>query len=92
MVEKIKKAIKWIAIDGLLHILVCYAIMLAFKPLVGTWLTLVVTIFFATAKELWDYFVERDNNLKQVIHDCICDIVGIIFALLTFLAWGIVGL
>ena len=84
--ERIKNIIKWIAADGLLHFLVCYAMMLALSPIVGWW-ALLVALVSALAKEAWDYFVEKDNNKEQVIHDLICDAVGIVAAYITLLVW-----
>lgn len=77
-----KRLLQWIATDGLLHFLVCYAIMLTFSLLIGIWWAMGIAGILAIAKEAWDYFYERDNNIKQVFHDLICDIVGIIGALI----------
>lgn len=84
--ERIKKIIKWIATDGLLHFLVCYALMVALTPITGWW-ALLVTALAALSKEAWDYFVEKDNNKEQVIHDLICDGAGIVAAYITMLIW-----
>lgn len=85
--ERIKQLIKWIAVDGLLHFLVCYALMLALTPIIGIWGTLGITIGIATLKEAWDFFIDEDNNKEQVLHDLICDAAGIVMAMLTILLW-----
>ena len=84
--EKLKNIIKWIATDGLLHFLVCYALMVALSPITGWW-ALLVTALAALSKEAWDYFVEKDNNKEQVIHDLICDGAGIAAAYATMAIW-----
>ena len=86
--ERIKNIIQWIAADGLLHFLVCYAMMLALSPIIGWW-AILPTAFLAAAKEGFDFFIQKDNNKQQVIHDLICDGAGIILAAITMLAWMI---
>ena len=86
--ESLKKIKEWVATDGLLHFLVCYALIVALTPIWGWW-TLLVTILVALGKEAWDYFVQKDNNKEQVVHDLICDGVGIVAAYLTILVWWI---
>ena len=88
LIESLKKIKEWVAIDGLLHFLVCYAIIVSLTPLIGWW-ALLLAILVALCKEAWDYFVEKDNNKEQVIHDLICDGVGIIIAYCTILVWWI---
>lgn len=84
--EKIKNAIRWIGTDGLLHFLICYAMVLALSPIIGWWAILPTTIL-AAAKEGWDYFIQKDNDKPQVIHDLICDGAGIVLAYITMLLW-----
>lgn len=86
--EQIKNIIKWIGTDGLLHFLVCYAMMLALSPIVG-W-ALLVALVSALATEAWDCFVEKNNNKEQLIHDLICDAVGIVAAYITLLVWQVI--
>ena len=83
--EKLKNIIKWIGTDGLLHFLVCYAMILALTPIIGWW-ALIPTALVAAMKEGYDYHIEKDND-KQVVHDLICDLAGIILAYLTMLLW-----
>lgn len=85
----IKNIFNWISTDGLLHLLVCYSLMITLLPLVGVWWSLLITTVIAIAKEAWDYFYEKDNNLKQVLHDVICDAGGLILSLLTMLLWNL---
>lgn len=85
--ERLKKLIKWVAIDGLLHILVCYAIMLALTPMIGGWLAMLITVIASAVKEAYDYHIQKDNNREQVIHDAACDVVGMLSAIITMLLW-----
>ena len=84
--EKIKKVILWVGTDGLLHFLVCYAMMLALTPVIGWW-ALIPTIVVALAKEAYDYHIKKSNNIEQVVHDLICDAAGIASAYATMAIW-----
>ena len=86
LLETLKKIKEWVAIDGLLHFLVCYVIIVSLTPLIGWW-ALLVTILAALGKEAWDYFIQKDNNKEQVVHDLICDGVGLVLAYCTMLVW-----
>ena len=89
--EKLKEIIKWIAVDGLLHFLACYAIMLAFIPMVGIWWTTAITLSTAIGKEVIDV-LRAKNNKEQAIHDLICDAVGMATAYLTIFLWWLCNL
>lgn len=80
-----KRLLQWIATDGLLHFLVCYATMMTFTPIIGAWWAMAIAVTLAVVKEAWDYFYEKDNNKEQVLHDLICDLVGIVGALIAML-------
>lgn len=80
----IKNIIKWVASDGLLHFLVCYFFMVSLFPIIGWW-NIPVVILLALIKEGVDYFVEKDNDIKAVMHDLLMDALGIVFAILTLL-------
>lgn len=82
----IGKWTKWIGIDGLLHFLVCYAMILTFVPIVGFWWSLFATIVASMCKEIFDYFIQKDNNKQAVIHDLIMDGIGIICAIIAIIA------
>lgn len=77
-----KKILQWIATDGLLHFLVCYALMLTFALYVGNWIALGITLVFSFGKEAYDVFIQQDNNYQQAWHDLVCDFAGIVAALL----------
>lgn len=74
---------KYMAIDGLLHFLVCYTIVLTLAladpsvfPIAGT----MVATFCAFFKEAWDVtFKHQDKG--ATIHDAIFDILGIAVAI-----------
>lgn len=89
--EKLKAIIKWIAVDELLHFLVCYAIMLAFMPMVGIWWTTAITLSTAIGKEVIDV-LRAKNNKEQVIHDLVCDGLGMATAYLTIFLWWLCNL
>lgn len=82
---KIKELMKWVGTDGLLHFLVCYAMMLTLAPIVGIAWSVLATTSMAVFKEVWDFCIQKDNNLEQVLHDAIFDIIGMVAALV-FLA------
>lgn len=77
-----KKILQWMATDGLLHFLMCYAMMLTFSPYVGNWIAVAITLAFAFGKEAYDVFIQKDNNYQQAWHDLVCDFAGIVAALL----------
>ena len=77
--EQVTRLMKWMGTDGLLHFLVCYALMLTFFPFIGWWAVL-PTMAAAIGKEAVDYFVQKDNNVKQVAHDFIFDLAGAVCA------------
>jgi hypothetical protein len=85
--ERIKILFKWIATDGLLHILVCYSMMLALTPMIGIWLAMLMAMVVSAIKEAYDYCIQKDNNREQVIHDAACDVVGMFSAIITMLFW-----
>ena len=89
--QKLKEIIKWIAVDGLLHFLVCYAIMLAFMPMVGIWWTTAITLSTAMGKEVIDA-LRGKNNKTQVIHDLTCDGARILLADVTIFVWWLCNL
>ena len=73
----------YVQIDGLLHFLVCYALVVtltlfdtAIFPIAGT----VVAVFCATIKECWDASYKHATK-KQIIHDLIFDALGILIAI-----------
>lgn len=88
--QKLRDIMKWVETDGLLHFLVSYSMMLALHPIIGTW-SVLITATFGFIKEAKDYFVEKDNSPKQLLHDLICDGVGIVAAYATMLIWIIVN-
>lgn len=90
--EKLKAIIKWIAVDGLLHFLACYAIMLTLTPIIGIWWTILATTIVALSKEAYDFFIQKDNDKHAVLHDLICDAVGMATAYLTIFLWWLCNL
>ena len=86
--EKLKNIIKWIGTDGLLHFLVCYAMVLSLTPIIGFY-ALIPTIIAALGKEGYDYHIRKSNNKEQVVHDLICDAAGIVAAYATMLVWAV---
>jgi hypothetical protein len=85
--EKLKTICKWVGVDGLLHFLVCYAMMLAFTPVVGVWWAIFSVTAASLVKEWMDFFIQQDNDRDAVWHDFICDGAGILAALITMAIW-----
>lgn len=85
--EKIKNICKWVGYDGLLHILCVFAILMVFIPIIGLWWSIGLATIASAFKEAFDVFVQKDNNKEQVIHDVICDGVGLLIALATMIMW-----
>lgn len=85
--EKIKNIFKWVAVDGLLHILCVFAIIMACTPIVGLWWSIGIAVIASALKEAYDVVIQQDNNKEQVIHDVICDGVGLVLALAVMLLW-----
>jgi hypothetical protein len=85
-----KRLFSWIATDGLLHIVVSMAIMLCLQPLVGTLLSVCITLAIGLLKEFYDGVVQKDNNGEQVMHDVVCDVVGIVIAIIIVIIWSVI--
>lgn len=88
--EKIKEIINWVGTDGLLHLLVCWLLILVITPMNGIWVAVLTAILLSLGKEAWDMLIQKDNDKVQAIHDLICDGVGIVSGLLTIMLWWIV--
>ena len=88
--NKLNQLYKWIANDGLLHILICIVIMLSLQPIIGYLLSLFITIIFAGMKEIYDYYIQKDNTIGQIKHDIICNGVGIIISSFVILLYHII--
>ena len=85
MLNLVRRVWSWVATDGLLHFLVCYAMMLTFGPFLGNWIALGITLAFAFGKEAKDVFIEKDNNFSQAMHDLICDFAGIVCSMVVMI-------
>ena len=85
-----KRLYNWIASDGLLHILASMAIMLCLQPLVGTILAVCVAVLLGAGKEIYDGAIQKDNNGEQILHDVVCDVIGIILAIIVVSVWNII--
>ena len=84
----LKKIYQWIASDGLLHILVSMVIILCLQPLVGTILAVCVAVLLGMGKEIYDGAIQKDNNEEQILHDVVCDVIGIVIAIcVIYLIW-----
>ncbi len=88
--DLLKDFYKWMGIDGLLHFILCYALILTFQPIVGIAWASVIAIVSALAKEFYDFFIQKDNDKNQVFHDLMCDWFGIAAALVITTLWGII--
>ena len=73
-------------IDGLLHFLVSAMIVQTVCLVLKTpILAVVIAVIAGLSKEVWDVFVQKDNTIKQSLHDVICNIIGITFGTLTYI-------
>ena len=91
MMKKLKEILNWVAVDGLLHLLVCYAMMLALTPVVGVWWATAATVTVAVFKEVFDALCGR-NTWSQMVHDFICDGVGLLLAGCALFVWWLSNL
>ena len=81
-----KKFFDWMGIDGLLHFLVSAMIVQTVCLVLKTpILAVVIAVIAGLSKEVWDVFVQKDNTIKQSLHDVICNIIGITFGTLTYI-------
>lgn len=85
--EKLKTICRWVGVDGLLHFLVCYGMMLAFTPVVGVWWAIFSVTAASLVKEWMDFFIQQDNDRDAVWHDFICDGAAVLAALITMAIW-----
>ena len=89
--EKVKEIAMWVAMDGLAHLQMCYAIMLTCEPVVGIWWAKAITSSLAVGKEVVDA-LRGKNTWEQVRHDLICDGAGILMADVTIFVWWLCNL
>lgn len=64
--------------------------MLCLQPLVGTLLSVCITLLIGLLKEFYDGVVQKDNNGEQIMHDVVCDVAGIILAIIVVGVWNII--
>lgn len=76
-----KKLIKWIAFDGLLHIETS-ALIVIIISLIGPWWS---GALVAAGAGLWKEWYDHFKGGKFSPHDLICDLVGIVFG--SLIAW-----
>lgn len=96
VIETIKTFCAWVGIDGLLHALVNYAIMLTVYPIFtdpcsGMVAAFLVAIVASLAKEVYDIFTS-ECTLQHIWHDLLCDALGMGCAVLTWLLWWLCSL
>jgi uncharacterized membrane protein YjdF len=84
--EKLKTICRWVGVDGLLHFLVCYGMMLALTPIVGVWWSLFAAVLASLVKEAIDSIM-NDSDECNAAHDLICDGAGVLAALITMAIW-----
>ena len=84
--EKLKTICRWVGVDGLLHFLVCYGMMLAFTPVVGVWWAIFSVTLASLVKEAIDS-IKNDSDECNAWHDFICAGAGVLAALLTMAIW-----
>lgn len=84
--EKLKVICRWVGVDGLLHFLVCYGMMLAFTPVVGVWWAIFSVTVASLVKEAMDSIM-NDGDECNAAYDHICDGAGVLAALITMAIW-----
>lgn len=94
-IESVKAFAKWVNTDGLLHILVCYAVMLTIVPFgnsfwAGAAGAIILAAILSLVKEGYDYL--RGASLQQIWHDLLCDAIGMGLGVLTLLLWWLCNL
>lgn len=89
--EKLKNFIKWVAIDGLLHIETVALIFLVLSPIIGFgWATLVTAIVAISREGV--QFLSKKNTKEQVHHDMICNGIGLLLGYIVYATWWICNL
>lgn len=48
---------------------------------------MLIAMVVSAIKEAYDYYIQKDNNREQVIHDAACDVAGMLSAIITMLFW-----
>lgn len=78
-----KKIIKYIGTDGLLHILACYAIAVTCGIYLNAGLAIFIAIFCGVLKEvIWDGWMKKGSfELK----DLLCDLIGAVAGFIVLL-------
>ena len=78
--NKIKQLLYWISTDGLLHMLVSMVMLLSCFYIFGYVYSIILTLMICIIKEFYDYFINKSNTIKQISHDIICDLLGVLMA------------
>lgn len=72
-----EKVWRWVRVDGLLHILAVYAIVLTFCGPVSWWVADLIAIGVFILKEVLDFITKKGT---PEWHDIICDLAGLLLA------------
>ena len=78
-----KKIAEFIRVDGLLHILSCYAITISVS-IIDIIAALLCVSGVAILKEAYDLSYKK-NTVKESLHDILCDVIGVVLAIGVFL-------
>lgn len=82
----VRKVWNWIGIDGLLHFLVSAMIVQTVCLVLNTpILAIVIAVIAGLSKEVWDVLIQKDNTIKQALHDIACNLIGITCGTLTYI-------
>lgn len=78
MFNKLKNFVR---VDGLLHLLVCYCLIVTAALVPGGLLAgIIVAVAASLFKESYDITVKK-NPKKDSVHDLICDAVGVLLGI-----------
>lgn len=79
----IGKALQWLGLDGLTHIIVSAVLLLILQIFLPWWVCVSVTLLIGVAKEvIYDKWMRKGTPQWK---DIICDIVGILIGCLMFI-------
>lgn len=96
IVKKLKSFCAWVGKDGFVNALAIYAIMLAVfpcftQPEAGVIAACIAGVGVSIGKEVFDIF-SASCTVQKSWHDLLCDALGMVCAVLTWLLWWLCNL
>lgn len=84
-----KRAVRWVAFDGLLHIETSFILVLLFRLFMPAFFAVLAALVLGLAKEVVDIWWRKSNTWRQALHDIICDLAGILLGVALFSLWTV---